>query len=97
MATTTLFSAFIFNTTTIPAGQAQGYQIGPDARLGSGTVTATAHGLSGLVSGSQILNVEILKTRAGQNDQLRFLDITVRNIAPNSCPFVKLFVHIVTP
>lgn len=99
MASVTLYNAIIFNTNQIPPGGAAGYQVGPDARLGSGTVTVTAHGLSGFVSGSMILGVELLKTRApgaggGANP---YLDITVRNHGGNSCPYVRLMVSTVNP
>ncbi|MEV4683276.1 hypothetical protein [Streptomyces kurssanovii] len=99
MASVTLFNAVIFNTERIPPGGAAGYWVGPHAKLGSGTVTVTAHGLTGAVSGAMILGVELLKTRAegaGGNPN-PYLDITVRNHGTNYCPYVRLMVSTVNP
>ncbi|MFJ9576282.1 hypothetical protein ACIRQF_07860 [Streptomyces sp. NPDC101191] len=99
MASVSMVNAFIFNTDPIPGGGAQGYWVGPHPKLGSGTVTVTAHGLTGAVSGDMILGVELLKTRApgAGGGQDPFIDITVRNNNTNRCPFVRLMVSTVNP
>ncbi|MFE2413839.1 hypothetical protein ACFXDE_36460 [Kitasatospora sp. NPDC059408] len=100
MASVTLFNAFIFNTVQIPPGGAQGYWAAPHPLFDSGTVTATAHGLSGAVSGDMILGVELLKTRtpgAGGGGPNPYLDITVRNHGVNYCPYVRLMISTVNP
>jgi hypothetical protein len=61
------------------------------------SVTVTAHGLAGLVSGPQFIEVVQTATRAGPGPSERWLDIVVRNNGPRYCPYIKVWVGMVRP
>jgi hypothetical protein len=66
------------------------------ARFNDCTVTATAHGLAGLVSGPQFLEVVQTATRGGPSNA-RSLDIVVRNNGPRYCPHTTVWVGMIRP
>jgi len=100
MATVHLDGPFVFNTTPIaPNGGTLYFWIDGSAPppYNDCTLTVTAHGLSGLVSGPQFIEVVQTATRAGPGFSERFLDIVVRNNGPRQCPYIKAFVSNTTP
>jgi len=103
MTTVHLDGPFVFNTTPIaPNGGTfyfwiDGSDGAPPPPYKDCTLTVTAHGLSGLVSGPQFIEVVQTATRAGPGFSDHFLDIVVRNNGPRPCPYIKVFVSIVTP
>lgn len=90
---------FIFNAAAnrIPPGGTLGIWIGGAGNLKDCTVTATAHGLSGLVSGHQSLEVISTVTRAGPAPNDRFVDIVIVNRGPRDCPHTTVYLGAIRP
>ena len=105
MATVHLDGPFIFDIFTTPlapnGGTAyywiDGSYYAPPPQYAECTLTVTAHGLSGLADGPQLIEVVQTATRAGPGMGEHFLDFGVRNNGPNECTYIKVFVSIVTP
>jgi len=79
----------------IPAKGTKYIQIGPSPAINDCAVTVTAHGLAGLVSGPQFLELVQTATRAGPAPNERWLDLVVRNNTERQCPFFRLIVSLV--
>jgi hypothetical protein len=93
---------FVFNTAADripPNGGTRAFWIDgtPSPPYDDCTITVTAHGLAGLVSGPQF--IEVLKTemQAGPGPSQRILNFVVRNNGPRECPYIKVYVGVIRP
>lgn len=99
MTSVTHDGPFIFNAAAnrIPPGGTLGIWIGGTGNLKDCALTVTAHGLAGLVSGYQSLEVENTMARAGPGPSDRFVDIVVRNRGPRDCPYTVVYLGAIRP
>jgi hypothetical protein len=97
MARVTWFQPVVFNQVSIPPRETLYFWLGPFPGMGNATFTVTPHGLLGLVTGPQYLEIVQLATRTGANDNDRFLDCVIRNNSPTRCPWFAAQVSTVQP
>jgi hypothetical protein len=94
MATTGIWGPYIRNNIDLdPHGGIHYFGVGP-FDFGNATFTVSAHGLTGLVSGPQYLEVVQNATRAAAPGQ-HFLDIVVRNNSPTRCRYFEAWISFV--
>jgi hypothetical protein len=60
-------------------------------------ITVTAHGLTGLVSGPQFLEVIKTEIQTGPGPSERVLRCVVRNNGPRACPYTKVYIGVIRP
>jgi hypothetical protein len=61
------------------------------------TITVTAQGLTGLVSGPQFIEVIKTEMQTGPGPNERWLNVVVRNNGPRECPYIKAYVGVIRP
>jgi hypothetical protein len=61
------------------------------------TITVTAQGLTGLVSGPQFLEVIKTEMQTGPGPNQRTLNYVVRNNGPRECPYIKVYIGVIRP